>query len=293
MASSSSSSYSSSLSSRALVSHREQQQHRSLASLVSKRTTARNARIRRKKNVFKSSSSNKNNDDDDEREKNNETKDGGDGGGGGGVPNINNNGKRNTTHGTTSSSSSSGGSSSEKLSSSSSSSGEQDIYNRSRNNNNNNGGGGGGGGGFGFSKTLNDLALKAKDVFAPDATSSAPPPVAKDSTMDPLEAILAWHLGSSTSTTLTSQEVSDTIVNEVTSFPANKLVRGQSPSVAMHLPIPFIRAHERKFRGRKELAMGKKSVMEKEMTSGEIDDVTKIDIDDSNDPLLSNLRIAL
>ena len=33
--------------------------------------------------------------------------------------------------------------------------------------------------------------------------------------------------------------------------------------------------------------------MEKEMTSGEIDDVTKIDIDDSNDPLLSNLRIAL
>ena len=167
-------------------------------------------------------------------------------------------------------------------------------YNRSRNNNNNNnGGGGGGGGGFGFSKTLNDLALKAKDVFAPDATSSAPPPVAKDSTMDPLEAILAWHLGSSTSTTLTSQEVSDTIVSEVTSFPANKLVRGQSPSVAMHLPIPFIRAHERKFRGRKELAMGRKSVMEKEMTSGEIDDVTKIDIDDSNDPLLSNLRIAL
>ena len=117
--------------------------------------------------------------------------------------------------------------------------------------------------------------------------------MAKDSTMDPLEAILAWHLGSSTSTTLTSQEVSDTIVNEVTSFPANKLVRGQSPSVAMHLPIPFIRAHERKFRGRKELAMGRKSVMEKEMTSGEIDDVTKIDIDDSNDPLLSNLRIAL
>ena len=279
-------SFSSSLSSRALVSHHEQQ--RGLASLLS-----RKKRIRRK-HVFNGSrsSSNKNNNSNEEREKNNKTKDGGDGGGVGGVPNINNNGKRNTTHGTTSSSSSSGGSSSEKLSSSSSSSsGEQDIYNRSRNNNNN--GGGGGGGGFGFSKTLNDLALKAKDVFAPDATSSAPPPVAKDSTMDPLEAILAWHLGSSTSTTLTSQEVSDTIVNEVTSFPANKLVRGQSPSVAMHLPIPFIRAHERKFRGRKELAMGRKSVMEKEMTSGEIDDVTKIDIDDSNDPLLSNLRIAL
>ena len=279
----SSSSSSSSLSSRALVSRREQ--HRSLA-LVSKRTTARKTRTHRKKNVFKS------NRNDENRENTHEIKDGGDGGGVGGVPNINNNGKRNTTNGTTSSSSSSGGSSSEKLSSSSS--GEQDIYNRSRNNNNNNGGGGGGGGGgFGFSKTLNDLALKAKDVFAPDATSSAPPPVAKDSTMDPLEAILAWHLGSSTSTTLTSQEVSDTIVSEVTSFPANKLVRGQSPSVAMHLPIPFIRAHERKFRGRKELAMGRKSVMEKEMTSGEIDDVTKIDIDDSNDPLLSNLRIAL
>lgn len=79
---------------------------------------------------------------------------------------------------------------------------------------------------FGFS-ALNELASKAKDMLAPDATSSAPPPVAKDSTMDPLEAILAWHLGSSTSTTLTSQEVSDTIVSEVTSFPANKLVRGQ------------------------------------------------------------------
>ena len=251
-----SSSSSSSLSFRALVSHREQQ--RDLASLVS-----RKKRIRRK-HVFNGSrsSSTKNNKSNEEREKNNKTKDhGGDGGGVGGVPNINNNGKRNTTNGTTSSSSSSGGFSSEKLSSSSS--GEQDIYNRSRNNNNN---GEGGGGGFGFSKTLNDLALKAKDVFAPDATSSAPPPVAKDSTMDPLEAILAWHLGSSTSTTLTSQEVSDTIVNEVTSFPANKLVKGQSPSVAMHLPIPFIRAHERKFRGRKELAMGRKSVMEKEMT---------------------------
>ena len=280
---------SSSLSSRSLVSHHEQQ--RGLA-LLSKRTTARKTRIhRRKKNVFKSSSSNKNDNSNDERENNNETKDGGDGGGNGGVPNTNNDGKRNSTNGTSSSSSSNGGSSSEKLSSSSSSSssGEQNIYNRSRDNGNN----GGGGGGFGFSKTLNDLALKAKDVFAPDATSSAPPPVAKDSTMDPLEAIIAWHLGSSTSTTLTSQEVSDTIVNEVTSFPANKLVRGQSPSVAMHLPIPFIRAHERKFRGRKELAMGRKSVMEKEMTSGEIDDVTKIDIDDSNDPLLSNLRIAL
>ena len=152
---------------------------------------------------------------------------------------------------------------------------------------------------FGFS-ALNDLALKAKDILAPDATSSAPPPVAKDSTMDPLEAILAWHLGSSTSTTLTSQEVSDTIVNEVTSFPANKLVRGQSPSVAMHLPIPFIRAHERKFRGRKELAMGRKAVMEREMmtssgngSSGVKDATTTIDIDDSNDPLLANLRVAL
>ena len=143
---------------------------------------------------------------------------------------------------------------------------------------------------FGFS-ALNELASKAKDMLALDATSSAPPPVAKDSTMDPLEAILAWHLGSSTSTTLTSQEVSDTIVSEVTSFPANKLVRGQSPSVAMHLPIPFIRAHERKFRGRKELVMGRKAVMEKEMMTG--NGLREIDIDDSNDPLLSNLRVAL
>ena len=36
----------------------------------------------------------------------------------------------------------------------------------------------------------------------------------------------------------------------MTSFPANKLVRGQSPSVAMHLPIPFERTR-RKFRGGK------------------------------------------
>ena len=134
---------------------------------------------------------------------------------------------------------------------------------------------------FGFS-ALNELASKAKDMLAPDATSSAPPPVAKDSTMDPLEAILAWHLGSSTSTTLTSQEVSDTIVSEVTSFPANKLVRGQSPSVAMHLPIPFIRAHERKFRGRKELVMGRNTVMEKEIMTG--NGMREIDIDDSNAP---------
>ena len=42
---------------------------------------------------------------------------------------------------------------------------------------------------FGFS-ALNELASKAKDMLAPDATSSAPPPVAKDLTMDPLEAIL-------------------------------------------------------------------------------------------------------
>ena len=171
---------------------------------------------------------------------------------------------------------------------------EQNANNNRRNNNRN-----GPSNIFGFS-ALNDLALKAKDILAPDATSSAPPPVAKDSTMDPLEAILAWHLGSSTSTTLTSQEVSDTIVNEVTSFPANKLVRGQSPSVAMHLPIPFIRAHERKFRGRKELAMGRKAVMETEMmtssgngSSGVKDATTIIDIDDSNDPLLANLRVAL
>ena len=55
-------------------------------------------------------------------------------------------------------------------------------------------------------------------------------------------------------------------MNEVTSFPANKLVRGQSPSVAMHLPIPFIRAHERKFRGGKRAGYGE------EIGHGERDD---------------------
>ena len=98
--------------------------------------------------------------------------------------------------------------------------------------------------------------MKAKDVFAPDATSSAPPPVAKDSTMDPLEAILAWHLGSSTSTTLTSQEVSDTIVNEVTSFPANKLVRGQSPSVAIFCRFRLFERTRESFEGGKSWLWG-------------------------------------
>ena len=70
----------------------------------------------------------------------------------------------------------------------------------------------------------------------------APPSVAPGSKMDALEAVVRWHLGGETSTTLVVKEVTDVIVNEVTSFPANKLVVGETPSVAMHVPVPSLRA---------------------------------------------------
>lgn len=70
----------------------------------------------------------------------------------------------------------------------------------------------------------------------------APPPVTPTSKMDALEAVARWHLGGETSTTLVVKEVTDVIVSEVTSFPANKLVVGETPSVAMHVPVPSLRA---------------------------------------------------
>ena len=45
------------------------------------------------------------------------------------------------------------------------------------------------------------------------------------------------ELGNSTSTDLVLREVQDAIVQEVTSFPVEKVAPGDSPSVAMHVPI--------------------------------------------------------
>ena len=60
--------------------------------------------------------------------------------------------------------------------------------------------------------------------------------------VDFLESMLQWHLGNSTSTDLVLREVQDAIVQEVTSFPVEKVAFGESPSVAMHVPISLLRA---------------------------------------------------
>ena len=60
--------------------------------------------------------------------------------------------------------------------------------------------------------------------------------------VDFLESMLQWHLGNSTSTDLVLREVQDAIVQEVTSFPVEKVALGDSPSVAMHVPISLLRA---------------------------------------------------
>jgi len=60
--------------------------------------------------------------------------------------------------------------------------------------------------------------------------------------VDFLESMLQWHLDTSTSADLVTREVQDAIVAEVTSFPVDKVAVGESPSVAMHVPIPLLRA---------------------------------------------------
>ena len=60
--------------------------------------------------------------------------------------------------------------------------------------------------------------------------------------MDFLEAMLQWHSGNSTGVDLVLREVQDAIVAEVTSFPVDKVARRESPSVAMHVPVPLLRA---------------------------------------------------
>ena len=151
-------------------------------------------------------------------------------------------------------------------------------------------------------------------------TNLSPPTIGKDTQMDFLEAVLAWHSGSLTSTSLTTREVSETIVSEVTSFPAQKLVKGQSASVAMHLPIPFQRKHDLDFRSRRDLIVGrKKATMDQQqmlegggvgagmssMSSSSNNNSQQQQIGDSsptysqsdyllkNDQLLSNLKVCL
>ena len=70
----------------------------------------------------------------------------------------------------------------------------------------------------------------------------APPEVVPGARVDFLESMLQWHLDTSTSTDLVMREVQDAIVAEVTSFPVDKVAVGESPSVAMHVPIPLLRA---------------------------------------------------
>lgn len=71
----------------------------------------------------------------------------------------------------------------------------------------------------------------------------APPAVVPGARVDFLESMLQWHLESSTSVDLVMREVQDAIVQEVTSFPVDKVAVGESPSVAMHVPIPLLRAN--------------------------------------------------
>lgn len=62
--------------------------------------------------------------------------------------------------------------------------------------------------------------------------------------VDFLEAMVRWHLGNTTSTDLVLREVQEAIVAEVTSFPVDKVAVGESPSVAMHVPVPLLRASQ-------------------------------------------------
>jgi hypothetical protein len=57
--------------------------------------------------------------------------------------------------------------------------------------------------------------------------------------------MLQWHLGNDTSAELVLREVQDAIVQEVTSFPVDKVSVGESPSVAMHVPVAVIREAQR------------------------------------------------
>ena len=70
-----------------------------------------------------------------------------------------------------------------------------------------------------------------------------PPAVVPGSRADFLAAMLQWHLQNSTSVDLVMREVSESILSEIQSFPVDKVAIGESPSVAMHVPIPILRAN--------------------------------------------------
>lgn len=106
---------------------------------------------------------------------------------------------------------------------------------------NDGGGGGDGDASQAWMKPLEGLMRQAARVVTV-YQAPAPPPAAPGAKMDALEAVLRWHLGSDTSTTLVLKEVTDVIISEVTSFPASKLVVGETPSVAMHVSVPSLRA---------------------------------------------------
>ena len=48
-------------------------------------------------------------------------------------------------------------------------------------------------------------------------------------------------MGNSTSTDLVLREVQESILSEISTFPVDKVAVGDSPSVAMHVPLPLLR----------------------------------------------------
>ena len=115
------------------------------------------------------------------------------------------------------------------------------------------GGGASGGGGDasgsdrvgGSPSWLRPLEGLARQLGVTIYQAPAPPPVAPGAKVDFLEAMLQWHLGNDTSAELVLREVQDAIVQEVTSFPVDKVSVGESPSVAMHVPVAVIREAQR------------------------------------------------
>ena len=80
---------------------------------------------------------------------------------------------------------------------------------------NDGGGGGDGDASQAWMKPLEGLMRQAARVVTV-YQAPAPPPAAPGAKMDALEAVLRWHLGSDTSTTLVLKEVTDVIISEVT-----------------------------------------------------------------------------
>ena len=97
-------------------------------------------------------------------------------------------------------------------------------------------------GGDGPGGWLRPLESLAQRMGVTMYQAPAPPAVVPGARVDFLESMLQWHLDTSTSADLVTRDVQDAIVAEVTSFPVDKVAVGESPSVAMHVPIPLLRA---------------------------------------------------